>query len=166
MDKPMKRIQWRVEHWEVSKLKPYEKNPRIITESGLEQLKKSFDEIGMAQPININTDGTVLSGHARLMQLKAEGITSVDVYVPDRELTAKQEEAVVIRMNRSVIGKWDMDLLAEEFEIEDLKEWGFDESEFSRNEEDLSGKNKEIDTTAMGSDMEHVCPRCGFEFNE
>ncbi len=164
--KPAKRIQWRLEKWEITKLKPYDKNPRIITEVGLTQLKMSFDEIGMAQPININTDGTILSGHARVLQLTAEGETHVDVYIPDRELTAKQEEAVVIRMNKSVIGKWDMDMLAEEFRLEDLVEYGFDESEFAKNEGDLSDKNKELNTDDFGSDLEHVCPKCGFEFNE
>ena len=50
-----KRIKWHLENRRVSELKPYDKNPRIISEAGLDQLKDSFDEIGFAQPININT---------------------------------------------------------------------------------------------------------------
>lgn len=120
-----KRIQWHLEKWEISKLKPYDKNPRIINQFGLNELKKSFDEIGMAQPVNINTDGTILSGHARVQQLKLEGETHVDVYIPDRQLSPKQEEAVIIRMNKVTAGSWDFEMLSKEFEIEDLKEWGF-----------------------------------------
>ena len=32
--------------------------------------------------------------------------------------------------------------------------------------EDLSDKNKEIDTDNFGNDLEHTCPKCGFSFNE
>ena len=126
-----KRIKWHLETWEISKLKPYDKNPRIITESGLNDLRKSFNEIGVAQPTNINTDGTILSGHARIQQLKQEGAVEVDVMVPDRKLTPKQEEAVIIRMNKNVAGKWDYDILANDFELDELLEWGFEESELS-----------------------------------
>lgn len=124
-----KRIQWKLEHWNINQLKPYDKNPRIITEQGLKHLENSFNEIGNAQPININTDGTILSGHARHKQLLKEGVIEVPVYVPDRQLTPKQEEAVIIRMNKNVAGDWDFDILANQFDIEDLKEWGFDDGE-------------------------------------
>lgn len=163
-----KRIQWYIKSKQLSDLKPYDKNPRIITEYGLNQLKESFDEIGFAQPININTDGTILSGHARFIQLQSEGQEFVDCYVPDRTLTPKQEEAVIIRMNKNVAGQWDFDILANQFEIEDLKEWGFSENDFPKEIEleDYSEKNKEIDTENFGNDLQHTCPKCGFEFNE
>lgn len=136
------RIQWHVEKRKISDLKPYTKNPRIITEDGLKQLEESFDEIGLAQPININLDDTILSGHARWNQLKKEDMNQeVDVYVPNRELTDKEEEAVVIRMNKNVAGKWDFDILANEFEFDELKDWGFEESELTGPEvEKIEGK--------------------------
>ena len=96
----MDRIEWHVETRDLSALKPYDKNPRIIKEAGLDELKDSFDEIGYAQYININTDNTILSGHARFYQLQREDTSSVHVLVPNRELTPKEEEAVVIRMNK------------------------------------------------------------------
>jgi hypothetical protein len=127
--KKSKRIVWKPEVWDINKLKPYDKNPRIITEFGLDQLKDSFDEIGMAQPINVNTDGTILSGHARWQQLKKENYSEVQVMIPDRKLTPKQEEAVIVRMNKNTAGQWDFDILANEFDIDDLLEWGFNDSE-------------------------------------
>jgi hypothetical protein len=166
--KKSKRIVWKPEVWDINKLKPYDKNPRIITEFGLDQLKDSFDEIGMAQPINVNTDGTILSGHARWQQLKKENYTEVQVMVPDRKLTPKQEEAVIVRMNKNTAGQWDFDKLSNEFNIDDLLEWGFSEKEFGIGQviDDLSDKNKEIDTENFGNDLQHQCPKCGFEFNE
>lgn len=96
---------------------------------GLDRLGESFDDIGYAQLINVNTDGVILSGHARWMLLKREGVSEVEVFVPDRLLTPKQEEAVIIRMNKNVAGEWDLEKLNCEWDIEYLKELGFTESE-------------------------------------
>jgi hypothetical protein len=94
------------------------------------------------QPININKDGTILSGHARAMKLKEMGETEVDVYVPSSALSLKQEEEVLIRANANTAGVWDFDKLANEFELPELTDWGL---ELPKIEElDLSDKNKEI----------------------
>jgi len=163
-----KRITWHVETRKVSDLKPYDKNPRIITELGLNELQSSFDDIGYAQYININTDNTILSGHARCMVLKKEDPNQeIKVLVPDRKLTPKQEEAVLIRMNKNQAGAWDFDILANEFEMDDLMEWGFSENSFGIAESDGGpSSNKEIDLDNFGNDLEHTCPKCGFEFND
>lgn len=126
-----KRIQWKIEKRKVSDLKPYDKNPRIITDQGLDQLKASIDDIGFAQPVNVNTDNTILSGHARCQVLLREDPEQlIDVYVPDRTLTPKQEEAVIVRMNKNVAGTWDMEKLTLNFEMDDLLEWGFNTDDF------------------------------------
>jgi hypothetical protein len=44
-------------------------------------------------------------------------------------LTPKEEEAVIIRMNKNIAGKWDFDILSGQFEIIDLKNWGFSDAE-------------------------------------
>tara|TARA_Y100001951_G_scaffold64289_1_gene51516 strand:+ start:1504 stop:2037 length:534 start_codon:yes stop_codon:yes gene_type:complete len=139
-----KRILWHVEKRKVKDLKPYDKNPRIISEVGLDNLKKSFDEIGFAQPININLDNTILSGHARVQQLLKEDVEEIDCYVPDRKLTPKQEEAVIVRMNKNVAGQWDFEILKNEFDFADLEDWGFDESEFQIDINDTPIEDPEI----------------------
>lgn len=147
-----KRIKWSVEKRKLSDLKPYDKNPRIITEEGLDQLKRSFDEIGYAQPINVNIDGTILSGHARVKQLLREGLDEVDCMVPNQLLTPKQEEAVIIRMNKNIIGSWDMDKLINEFEFDDLVDWGFNENDLKINDnwESDIGKIEKIPENSDG----------------
>jgi len=154
-----KRIKWHLEKRLVRDLVPYSKNPRIITDAGLDQLGQSFDEIGMAQPININTDNTILSGNARTKRLIVDGIEEVDVYVPDRKLTSKQEEAVIIRMNKNIVGNWDFDILTNEFDIDELNHWGFDYEDLEGPEEK---KEKEIDPN--DEKLDHVCPKCAYEF--
>lgn len=163
----MDNIQWHVEKRRVSDLKPYHKNPRIITESGLRELGESFEEIGNAQPININLDNVILSGHARWKHLSEKDENAeVLVLVPNRALTEKEEEAVIVRMNKNIAGVWDFDVLANEFELNDLVDWGFNEKELKIEVmPTLDDVNSEIDLDNFGNDLQHTCPKCGFEFN-
>ena len=142
-----KRIVWHIEKRKVADLKPYKKNPRIINEVGLHSLKKSFDEIGFAQPININLDNTILSGHARVQQLLKEGVVEVDCYVPDRQLTPKQEEAVIIRMNKNVAGTWNFEMLKTDFDFNDLEEYGFTEDDFKDELDEKIKDENEVNVT-------------------
>lgn len=128
-DKKAKRIVWSPKTVKIDSIEMFESNPRIITESGLKQLEESFDEVGMFQPLAVNTENKLLSGHARLMQLKKDGYEEITVMVPDRKLTPKQEKALVVRANKNVAGQWDFDILANEFEFDDLLEWGFSADE-------------------------------------
>ena len=123
-------MKWHLENRKISSLKEWEKNPRTLTEKGLKDLSKSIKKFGCAEPIIINTDGSICGGHGRKKVLEQLGIDSVDCYIPDRELTAKEFEELNIRLNKNIAGIFDMDKLANEFEIEDLKEWGFEDFEF------------------------------------
>ena len=138
-----KRITWKIEKRKLADLKPHSKNPRQFTEKGMKDLENSINSIGFMQPININQDGTILSGHARTLKLQQMGEIEVDVYVPDRLLTPKQEEEVLVRANANTAGQWDFDILANEFEDFELVEWGLEIPQIE--DADLSDKNKEID---------------------
>lgn len=130
------RIKWSLQVVDIDKLKPYEKNPRTITEEALNELASSFNEIGMCQPLVVSHDYSIISGNARYLQLKKEGCDKVQVMIPDRKLTEKQEKAVVIRMNKTVVGKWDYDVLANNYEVIDLMDWGFTTEELIGVEEE------------------------------
>jgi hypothetical protein len=142
-----KRITWKIEKRKLADLKPHPKNPRQFTEKGMKDLENSINSIGFMQPININQDGTILSGHARTLKLQQMGEIEVDVYVPDRLLTPKQEEEVLVRANANTAGQWDFDILANEFEDFELEEWGLEIPQIE--DADLSDKNKEIDIDSL-----------------
>jgi hypothetical protein len=142
-----KRITWKIEKRKLADLKPHPKNPRQFTDNGMKDLENSINSIGFMQPININQDGTILSGHARTLKLQQMGEIEVDVYVPDRMLTPKQEEEVLVRANANTAGQWDWDLLANEFEDFELVEWGLEIPQIE--DADLSDKNKEIDIDSL-----------------
>jgi ParB-like chromosome segregation protein Spo0J len=162
----MSRIIWKHEKRLLSDLIPYNKNPRIITEEKLKDLKKSLDDIGFAQFININTENVILSGHARFYQLKKENAVEVDVLVPDRVLTPKQEEAVVIRMNKNIIGEWDFNILENEFNIDDLLDYGFTSEELMKiNIPDFqpTDGNEQGELDKIEIEIRE-CPKCGVHF--
>ena len=156
-----KRITWKIEKRKLADLKPHPKNPRQFTEKGMKDLENSINSIGFMQPININQDGTILSGHARTLKLKEMGETEADVYVPDRMLTPKQEEEVLVRANANTAGKWDWDLLANNFELEEINEWGLEipdmqieveelETKLEAKEDDFDGTPPEQPKTILG----------------
>jgi site-specific DNA-methyltransferase (adenine-specific) len=150
-----KRITWKIEKRKLADLKPHPKNPRQFTEKGMKDLENSINSIGFMQPININQDGTILSGHARTLKLQQMGEIEVDVYVPDRLLTPKQEEEVLVRANANTAGQWDWDLLANEFEDFELTEWGLEiplieTEELEAKEDDFDGEPPAEPITVLG----------------
>ena len=137
------KIIWHAEKRKLSELKPHPENPRIFTDKGMKDLAKSIRNIGMAQPINITRDNIILSGHARCEILKQKGIEEVEVYVPNRDLTAEEQHEVLIRMNANIAGDWGWDGLANEYNTKDLDEWGLDIPDFNPEEDEESAEEEE-----------------------
>jgi hypothetical protein len=111
----------------ILELKPAEYNPRELTKKQYEDLKNSLTEFGMVEPIlvNINKDrkDIVIGGHQRLRiwsELGNEIIPCVEL-----DLTIEAEKELNVRLNKNG-GQWDWDALANNFEGEDLIDWGFD----------------------------------------
>jgi DNA modification methylase len=99
-------------------------NPRAIRKDQLNKLVKSlqeFPEMLEARPIVIDKDGTVLGGNMRLKAAQLAGLQEVPVYV--REWDEDKDGQFIIKDNVS-FGEWDQDMLANEWEPEQLDEWG------------------------------------------
>jgi len=122
-------MNWILKKVEVSKLKEWHKNPRQLTKKGIEDLTKSIKKFGIAEPLVCNSDLTICGGHGRLKVIKELGISEVDIYLPEKQLTDKQFEELNIRLNKNIAGTWDFDILANEFETDELIEWGFEKYE-------------------------------------
>jgi hypothetical protein len=140
-----KNIKWTAQKKSINDLKLHEKNPRIFTEKGMKDLENSIKSVGFFQPIVINLDGTILSGHARYLKLKEMGETEIEVMLPDRNLTEKQEEEILVRANANTAGKWDFDILANQFDDFELTEWGLEVPSMENllNENDVDDDNEE-----------------------
>ena len=120
----------KVEKIQINKLKPATYNPRQISKKQYNHLKDSIVKFGLVDPIILNKDFTVIGGHQRLKVCKELKYKDIDCVVLD--LTKEDERELNIRLNKSG-GEFDLDILANEFEIEELKDWGFKEIELGLN---------------------------------
>ena len=125
-----KKITWQLKTYKLADLTDYYKNPRSLSEKEFKQLKTSLDKFGMIDKPIVNADSahTIIGGHQRKHVLEASGVTEIECWIPDRELSDKEVEELNIRLNKNT-GSWDFDVLANEFELPDLVEWGFTEYE-------------------------------------
>ncbi len=112
-------------------LKKAEYNPRRMSSTALEGLRKSIQRYGIVDPIVINKrNNTIVGGHQRVTVLESEGYTETDVVILD--LGEHEERALNILLNdRYVRGTFTPGL---ESLIEDIKknvtniplEWSFE----------------------------------------
>lgn len=122
-------ITWTSKKVRVSQLQEYEGNPRIITEKGIDDLKESITKFGVAEPIIVNKDYTIIGGHARKKTLQLLKIPEVMVQVPDRMLEDYEIKELNVRLNKNIAGEFDWEILANNYEVEDLLDWGFTNEE-------------------------------------
>ena len=124
------KINWTLKQFRLDELTDYYKNPRSLSEKEFKQLKTSLEKFGMIDKPIVNADSanTIIGGHQRKHVLEATGVSEIECWIPDRELSAKEVEELNIRLNKNT-GQWDFDVLANEFELDDLLDWGFDKQE-------------------------------------
>jgi hypothetical protein len=66
----------------------------------------------------------VLGGNMRLKACKEAGLKEVDIIKAD-DLTEEQQKQFIIKDNVG-FGEWDWEMIANEWDAEDLLEWGLD----------------------------------------
>ena len=119
-------IQWIEQNVHLRDLKPFEHNPRTITEKQYEKLKTSLLEAGYHSRIKATPDLRVIGGHQRIRALRELGYDLVAILVPDRALTDEQFKKILLTDNHNN-GAWDMDMLSAYADLEELREIGLHE---------------------------------------
>ena len=112
---------------DISKIKVNPSNPRLIKDDKFDKLVQSikdFPQMLKIRPIVVNSDMIVLGGNMRLQACKEAGLKEVYIIKAD-DLTEKQQQEFIIKDNVG-FGQWDWDILANEWEKEELTEWGLD----------------------------------------
>ena len=110
-------------------------NPRLIKDDKFKKLVKSiqeFPDMLNVRPIVVNKDMVVLGGNMRLKAIKEAGIKEINVDIVDWN-EDKQKE-FIIKDNAS-FGEWDWSDLANNWDSEELTDWGVDIIGFSNVEE-------------------------------
>jgi DNA modification methylase len=121
-------INWTIQKRKIKDLKPHPKNPRKLSAHDADHLKKSLEKFGLIDKPIITTDNLIIGGHQRIAVLKKMGNKEVDCFVPDCEIVEKDIEELNIRLNRNA-GEWDYDILANQWDIKDLTDYGFTNEE-------------------------------------
>jgi ParB-like chromosome segregation protein Spo0J len=116
----------------ISDVKSNPNNPRIIKDdkfAKLVQSIKDFPEMLDIRPIVVNNDMVVLGGNMRLKACKEAGIKQVPI-IKAENLSEEQQKEFIIKDNVSG-GEWDWEMLANEWDSEQLEDWGLDVPTFA-----------------------------------
>lgn len=154
------KLEWHNERRKLSQLIPATYNPRKLSKKAYEDLRKSLEKFNLADLPSINFDNTIISGHQRIrVMTDIYGKDfEIDVRVPNRLLDKEEEKELNIRANKN-LGEWDWDILGNEFELDELLEFGF-------TQEDLPFLNAEAGEDEQGkldelNEKEPItCPNC------
>lgn len=146
----------------IDKLIANDANPRKINRKAYEALKKSlkdFPEMKQLREIVVDENLNILGGHQRIYALKDLGYSDVTVKQVFG-FTDRQKREFMIKDN-TASGEWDTDIIANQWDIEELENWGvpsFNLGDIGDSPSDPAAKDSESKT--------HTCPGCGLEFED
>ena len=105
----MKPGQIKIEYINPKKLKPYERNPRAISDGAMAGLKASIKQFGIVDPFVVNDKLTIIGGHQRCKAAIELGYKEVPVVFVN--LPPAEEKALNVTLNNQHIsGTWTPDL--------------------------------------------------------
>jgi hypothetical protein len=126
----------------INTIKANPNNPRIIKDDKFAKLVKSiieFPQMLNLRPIVVNDDMVVLGGNMRLKACKEAGLKDIPI-IKASELTEQQQKEFIVKDNVGY-GEWNWDDLANNWDAEELTEWGLDVWNNNLNDELLSIDN-------------------------
>jgi hypothetical protein len=140
-------------------LKANPKNPRIIRDDKFKKLVeslRSFPEMMEKRPMVCVTDvdGKLfpLGGNMRLRAIQELGMKEIpDSWVTLADDWTQEKRAEFTIKDNASFGEWNYDELANEWDAEQLSDWGVDVP--IAFDTDYSDKNKEIDIDELDSEM-------------
>ncbi|MFM7855632.1 MAG: ParB N-terminal domain-containing protein, partial [Flammeovirgaceae bacterium] len=118
-----------------SEIKTNPKNPRVIKDNKFKQLVKSireFPKMLEIRPIVTNDEMMVLGGNMRLKACIDAGLKEIPILLAS-ELTEEQQKEFIIKDNIGY-GEWDWEELADNWNVDELEDWGLDLPKFIKNE--------------------------------
>jgi len=111
----------------IADLKFAEYNPRRLTESQAQELRRSLEKFGCVDPVIINVNperkNVIIGGHQRCRTWAEMGHKDIDCV--ETHLTYEEERELNIRLNRNT-GEFDVALLEKFFKFDELVGWGFE----------------------------------------
>jgi 16S rRNA G966 N2-methylase RsmD len=143
----------------INTVKANPNNPRIIKDDKFAKLVKSINEFPQMlnlRPIVVNDDMVVLGGNMRLKACKEAGLKEIPI-IKASELTEQQQKEFIVKDNVGY-GEWDWNDLANNWDAEQLQDWGldipgFDAIEVEAEEDDFAVPDGGIETNIVLGDL-------------
>ena len=121
----------------IKEIKENPNNPRKLDKDKYQKLLKSIQDLPQMleyRPIVVNSDMVVLGGNMRLKALKELKYKEVPIIIAD-DLSEDQQKEFLIKDNLGY-GVWDWDMIANEWDLPLLEDWGMDlPTDFTTQEE-------------------------------
>lgn len=123
----------------LSEIKANPNNPRIIKDDKFKKLKKSIEDFPKMmdlRPIIVDNNMMILGGNMRLKALADLGYKEIpDTWVKKADdLTDDEKKEFIIKDNVG-FGEWEWEVLANEWDQEELEGWGLDVPQWTENDE-------------------------------
>jgi len=142
----------------INQIKSNPNNPRLIKDDKFYKLVKSLEEdpdFCNVRPVVCNTDMIVLGGNMRLKAAKELGWKEIPCEIVD--WSEEKQRAFTIKDNVGY-GEWDWDMLANEWDAEQLNEWGLEVPDFKAEvleaeEDDYEAPEGGIETDIVLGDL-------------
>ncbi len=148
-----------VEYRKVETLIPYCRNARTHSEAQVAQLAASIVEYGWTNPLLVDGDNGVISGHGRLLGARKLGLAEVPV-IELAHLTPTQKRAYILADNQLALNAgWDEKLLA--LELAELSDSGYDLELTGFDADELADLMVGEETTTEGATDEDAAPEAG-----
>ena len=150
----------------ISEVKVNPNNPRLIKDDKFKKLVnsiKEFPEMLDIRPIVVNKEMIILGGNMRYKACVEAGIKEIPIIITD--LSEEQQKEFLIKDNVSG-GEWDWDMLANEWDVQTLKDWGLDVPIYFDDEDiDFDNINSNEDRNADKQSKVVTCPKCAHKFD-
>ncbi len=154
----LEKLSWNTVKVHINDLIEYEHNPRSMSKKDFDKLVRNIKEDGYHQRVIVDTKNMIVGGHSRKKALLAAGFKPsdlIEVLKASRPLSDIEFKRLNIRDNLS-FGDFDFDILANNFEIDNLIDWGMDANMFPNIEPELEVVEKKKD-----DENKLKCELCG-----
>lgn len=144
----------------VSSIKANPSNPRLIKDDKFKKLCQSIKDLPKMmelRPIVVDENNIVQGGNMRLKALQELGYKEIpkEWVKQAKDFTPEELREFIIKDNVG-FGEWDWDMLANEWDVEQLTEWGLDIPDLALNKEAIEDDYEipdEIETDIVLGDL-------------
>lgn len=132
----------------LSEIKPNPDNPRVMRDERFAKLKQSiqeFPKMMSLRPMVIDSEGVILGGNMRYRALQDLGYKEIpDEWVKRADELSEDEKRRFIIADNIGFGDWDWDALGNDWDAEQLTDWGLEIPDFGKEAEEVEDDGFEM----------------------